>query len=283
MPEYHGDPLLVEKCIMKFKELKATGIKSMDGSFGTVHKMEIDGTPYFVKEVYANELQYERMKTMMVNEYRVNKILTSRIPEYVSRFIAGKLDNTGTTMEMYLIFEAPNGYNLKEYLDLLTANQLERIYNRLYCSIKAAQLEINSLNIVHRDIKPENIYVIVGPDGKEFKKCKLIDLGLAMKAGEKVNPAGTGRYMPPTMRLLNNYRRIHNFKAFKEHNEYSLEQIWKNDFQKDDEPVPNCEALNERAGPPLPPMNSNNNNNSKGGSRKTKRFKKPKRKTRRLE
>jgi serine/threonine protein kinase len=281
MPEYHGDPLLVEKCIIKFKELNTAGINSMNGSFGSVRKMEIDGTPYFVKEVYANELQYDRMKIMMVNEYRVNKILTSRIPEYVSRFIAGKLDNTGRTMEMYLIFEAPNGYNLKEYLNLLTASQLERIYNRLYCSIKAAQVAINSLNIVHRDIKPENIYVLVGPDGKEFKKCKLIDLGLAMKAGEKVNPAGTGRYMPPTMRLLNNYRRIHNFKAFKEHNEYSLEQIWKNDFQKDDEPVPNCEALRQEVGLPLPEMN-NNNNNSKGGSRKTKRFKKPKRKTRRL-
>lgn len=280
MAEYHGDRILVEKCIIKFNELEASGIKSIDGSFGSVHKMEIDGTPYFVKEVYANELRYDMMKRMMINEYRVNKILTSRIPEYVSQFIAGKLDDSGTTLRMYLIFEAPFGYTLTEYLNLLTASQLERIYDRLYCSIKAAQVAINSINIVHRDIKPDNIYVIVGPDKHEFIQCKLIDLGLATKHGEKEKPAGTGRYMPPTMRSINNYRRVHNSKAFKEHNEYSVEQIWKNDFQKDNEPVPNCAALRNSGGPPLPSMN--NNNNSKGGSRKTKRVKKPKRKTRRL-
>jgi serine/threonine protein kinase len=277
MAEYYGDPSLVEKCIVKFNELDASN--AMNGSFGSVHKLEVDGDQYFVKEVYANEGKYLKMKGMMINEYRVNKILTRKIPEFVSRFIAGKLEDTGTTLRMYLVFEGPRGYNLTTYLKLLTASQLERIYDRLYCSIKEAQSAINSLDIVHRDIKPDNIYVIVGPDGREFVKCKLIDLGLAVPSGAKIHPAGTGKYMPPTMRSINNYKRVHNFKAFKEHNEYSLEQIWKNDFEKDDEPVPNCANLANRAGPPLPPMN---NNNAEGGSRKKTRSKKPKRKTRKI-
>jgi hypothetical protein len=41
--------------------LENAGINSMDGFFGTVYKLEIDGTPYFVKKVYANSIRPVRI------------------------------------------------------------------------------------------------------------------------------------------------------------------------------------------------------------------------------
>ena len=227
MARYDGDQELADECIAAFNSSLQTPIS---GKFGSVLKVTVRDSQYFVKRVVSTD------KNIIKTELGINLKLTREIPEFVSNLICSKYTDTGVSAEVYLVFEAPPGYNLYEYM-VAMGDKWKRNADKLYCSIKAAQLAMNRAGFIHRDIKPGNIYVIV--ENGVFKKCKLIDMGLSVRIGTKTRPAGTLNYMPPTMRNLRSYRRTHNNKAFSAHNDYSVDYIWRYDFGMTRDP-PNC-------------------------------------------
>jgi hypothetical protein len=192
---YYGDQTFVHDCVRSWKKINKVN-SGLRGSFGVVHKVNIDGKDYIVKGVMQPKIK----SFNSVNELITNYNLTKELPEYVSNLIAAGLQYNDAlkSLNMWLIFEAPNGKDLDRYIKddisgiIGTTNPL---LEKIYCSIKVAQNAVNSLGYIHRDIKPANVFVELNDDGI-FRRCKLIDLGATVKAGSVVPFGGTVLYSP---------------------------------------------------------------------------------------
>jgi serine/threonine protein kinase len=281
---YIGDPEFIVKCVEQWMENdrvatakiaasvaagaskenaeNAAGKKS--GASGSVYRVAVDGQSYVVKRVKVHPDLYIRHKSIILHELAVSIKLTTAVPDAVSRLIGAVYINDFPSkfLELYLIFEGPPGYDLFDYIRKLgeTDIQLDNpIFAKIYCSLKAAQVAVNGAGYVHRDIKPENIFVEVDPaDGMTFVRCKLIDMGLVMKAGSKVSRAGTPEYWPPHMANNAGYERVNGGIVKASHNDYSVDVIWRRVFLQQG-PAPTCAApVNEGVAgrPPLHPGKS---------------------------
>jgi len=275
---YIGDPEFIVNCVQQWREkdavasakiaeAMAAGVEKENaenaagkkvGAYGSVYRVAVNGQNYVVKRVKANPDLYIRHKPIILHELAIAIKLTSAVPDAVSRLIGAVYINDFPSkfLELYLIFEGPPGYDLFDYTRKLgeTDIQLDNpIFAKIYCSMKAAQVAVNRAGYVHRDIKPENIFVEVDPaDGMSFVRCKLIDLGLVMKAGSKVSRAGTPQYWPPSMETNANYERINGGIVKASHNDYSVDVIWRRVFLQAG-PPPACAAPANAGRPPLHP------------------------------
>jgi serine/threonine protein kinase len=285
-PQYFGNREIIYLCIKAFEESSPS---SMKGSYGEVRKIEINKKPYFVKRVIvklkggseADIRKYKIGQVLIESEIKISNHFTNKIPDSVSNLRGAYMNLEGEMSVGYLIYEAPQGMNLRQYMQKNPPNpddkKQNKIYEKLYCSLKKAQAEINRLGFVHTDINPNNIYIVL--ETGHDPKCKLIDFGLTRKAGIRFTARGTDGYVPPEM-MPDSIRPAHVKKyeglTTTAHNDYSVDVIWRNDFYQGNRPPPDCTAA---AGPPLPPMSEEE---KAGGKRSIRLRSKPKRKTRRL-
>jgi hypothetical protein len=192
---YYGDQTFVHDCVRSWKKISAVN-SGLRGSFGVVHKVNVDGKDYIVKGVMQ-----PKIRTFdSVNELIMCYNLTMAVPDSVSNLLASGLQYNDDikSLNLWLIFESPNGKDLNRYIkDDISAiiGTQNTLLNKIYCSIKSAQRAVNSAGYVHRDIKPANIFVELNPDGT-FLRCKLIDLGATIKSGSIVPFEGTPLYSP---------------------------------------------------------------------------------------
>jgi len=221
----------------------------MAGNFGSVYKLNVGGQNYFIKRVSLGPEKYTRNRTMTLNELIIAMKLTAKVPEAVSNLEGAVfLENkTKQALELYLIYEGPDGYDLRTYITKVVSTEemvRQNLYEKLYCSIKTAQKKVNEAGYVHRDIKPENIFVQLEPF-----QCKLIDLGLSVPVGIRAGIAGTPEYMPEYMVDINAAGKVHlrenhymaetGGKTNVRHNNYSVDKIWSHDFRQAG-PPPDC-------------------------------------------
>jgi serine/threonine protein kinase len=227
----YGDSAFITACITEFTRKSITPTL-MRGAFGTVYKITVGVTDYYVKKIV--DVNPENIKREI--ETAIN--LTRDIPQHVSNIKGARYDlGKDDRYVGYLIYEAPSGMNLREFI---TANPPTRenipLYNSLYLMIKVAQQAINAKGYVHQDIKPENIFVILksgNPIG-----CKLIDFGLTKKAGEIWRGEGTRSYMPNNManKVIRQLWRHNTNLISAQHNNTSVKIIWTRDFKRTDPP-----------------------------------------------
>jgi len=256
----YGSKDLVSSAIEEYNTCEKNGTKCMKGSYGSVHKVSVGAKEYYVKYLYFSE-NLVKKKRNIYNEIATAIHLTKRIPTYVSNLMASIIFEKESSVSAYLIFEAPPGITLLEYLKHNNPSEKKNIpkYKSIYCSLKAAQEAIDSAGFVHRDIKPANIFVVHERSG--IYKCKLIDFGLTVPIGKEVATAGTIAYMPKSLHASRITR------AKKLQNDYSVKTIWNENFLFTED-TPNCSAA---SGPPLPPVNENSNSNSNRSKSKTRR------------
>ena len=255
----YGSKDLVSSAIEEYNTCEKNGAKCMKGSYGSVHKVSVGAKEYYVKYLYFSENLLKK-KRNIYNEIARAIHLTKRIPTYVSNLMGSSIFEKESSISAYLIFEAPPGITLLEYLKYNNPSEKKNIqkYKSIYCSLKAAQEAIHKAGFVHRDIKPANIFVVHERSG--IYKCKLIDFGFTVPLGTEGATAGSLNYMPKSL-----HTRIMT-RAKKSHNDYSVETIWNTDFLFK-QPPPDCSAA---SGPPLPPVNENSNSNTNSNS-KTRR------------
>jgi hypothetical protein len=226
----------------------------MAGNFGSVYKLNVGGKNYFIKCVRLGPEKYKRNRGMILNELIIAMKLTVKVPEAVSNLEGAVfLENkTKEELELYLIYEGPDGYDLRTYITKIVSPEemvRQNLYEKLYCSIKAAQNKVNEAGYVHRDIKPENIFVQLEPF-----QCKLIDLGLSVELGKRAGIAGTPEYMPKYMVDINAAGKVHLRENLymaetggitnARHNNYSVDMIWSHDFRQAG-PPPDCADIFE--------------------------------------
>ena len=215
-PQYFGNKERIDDCIQAFEDSSPSQMK---GSYGEVRRIEINRTPYFVKRVLVklpkkpDEKSIHKYKTGQVlieSEIKIAAHLTSKIPDSVSNLRGAYMYLLDEISVGYLIYEAPQGMNLRQYIIQNPPNPADKkqnkIYEKLYCSLKKAQTEVNRLGFVHSDINPNNVYVVL--EAGQEPKCKLIDFGLTRKAGIRFSARGTLGYVPPEM-LPNSVRPAH--------------------------------------------------------------------------
>ncbi|MFI6598177.1 protein kinase [Nonomuraea sp. NPDC050536] len=89
-----------------------------------------------------------------------------------------------------IVMELVNGVSLREVLRSEGPTGPEAALTVLKGSLKGLAAA-HAIGVVHRDFKPEN--VIVQGDGTS----KLVDFGIAVRAGQGANAAGTPPYMAP--------------------------------------------------------------------------------------
>ena len=255
----YGSKDLVSSAIQEYTKCEEKGDTCMKGSYGSVHKVSVGAKEYYVKYLYFSENLLKK-KRNIYNEIATAIHLTKSIPTYVSNLMASIIFEKESSVSAYLIFEAPPGITLLEYLKDNNPSEKKNIqkYKSIYCSLKAAQDAIHRAGFVHRDIKPSNIFVVHERSG--IYKCKLIDFGFTVPVGTEGATAGTLNYMPKLLHTRTTSR------AKKSHNDYSVETIWKNDFLFKQLP-PDCSAA---SGPPLPPVNNSNSNSNSARTTKSK-------------
>ena len=259
---FFGEPEFIKECAAEWRRKDAEKQGKMSGSYGQVFKVVVRGGNYFVKFLHVTGEKFERGKGQLTSEVVAAIKLTRDVPWAVSNLRGAVYaeDNDKKSVKLYLVFQGPDGYNLREYLDLMTHEFLQRkgLYPKIYCSIQNARTAVNDAGYVHRDIKPENIFVEVEPgDRRTFIRCKLIDLGFVVPIGRRTGRAGTPTYWPRTMNNQNTYMSVHDSKAGVYHNIHSVETIWTNDFQQSG-PPPNCSEIDLYAATALayPPTES---------------------------
>jgi len=260
----HGPKELINSAIDEYNKCDLKGKTCMKGAFGSVYKVSVDTKEYYVKYLYFNtKISFNKLN--IYNEIGIAIQLTRSIPEYVSKLEASIVFEKEHEVSAYLIYEAPPGITLLEYLKNNNPTEKKNIpkYKSIYCSLKEAQEAINKAGYVHRDIKPSNIFVVHERSG--IYRCKLIDFGLTTPIGTEGFTAGTKAYMPQSLRGKMMSR------AKKSHNDHSVRTIWSVDFLFKDDP-PNCLVA---PGLPLPPVsesdNENENSHTEGGKRKATR------------
>lgn len=266
----YGSKDLIKAAIEKYNECEVKGDTCMKGAFGSVHKISVGTKEYYVKYLYFNKRLLQKTQDIY-NEIATAIHLTKRIPTYVSNLMASILFENTSFVSAYLIFEAPPGITLSEFLKSNSPLDKKNIpkYKSIYCSLKAAEEAIHTAGFVHRDIKPANIFVVHERSG--IFKCKLIDFGLTAPIDKDAYVAGTLQYMPTSLhsKIISRVK--------KSQNHYSVETIWNKDFLFKDSPPPDCSAA---SGPPLPPVN-NTNTNTNTNSTRSSRTNRSKSKTRR--
>lgn len=263
--QFFGDPEFIRACTVEWRRKDAEKQTKLSGSYGQVFKVMVGGVNYFVKFLQETDDSFEKGREMFAREVVAAIKLTRDVPWAVSNLKGAVYaeDPDKKLVKLYLIFEAPEGYNLREYLDLITHEFLQQngLYPSIYCSINTAREAVNNLGYVHRDIKPENIFVEVDPlDKQTFIRCKLIDLGFVVPIGTRTGRAGTPRYWPRTMNNYNTYISTHDAKANVYHNIHSVETIWTKDFQQTGSPPRNCAEIDLYAATTLayPPIENSN-------------------------
>jgi serine/threonine protein kinase len=261
---FFGDPDFIKECAAEWRRMDALKQKSMSGAFGQVFKLTVRGANYFVKFLHVTGDKFEKGKAQLTSEVVAAVKLTAKVPWAVSNLKGAVYaeDSDKKQVKLYLVFEGPDGYNLRDYMELMTHEFLQKngLYPKIYCSIQNARQAVNGLGYVHRDIKPENIFVEVDPsDRRTFVRCKLIDLGFVVPIGKRTGRAGTPRYWPRSMNSQNTYMSVHESKANVYHNIHSVETIWADDFQQTG-PPPNCAEIDIHAAAAMafPPSESSN-------------------------
>lgn len=248
---FFGNPEFVKACAAEWRRMDALKQKTMSGAFGQVFKVTVGGKNYYVKFLHVTGDKFEKGKAQLTSEVVAAVKLTAQVPWAVSNLRGAVYaeDNEKKLVKLYLIFEGPDGYNLRDYMELMTHEFLQKkgLYPQIYCSIQNARQAVNNVGYVHRDIKPENIFVEVEPgDRRTFVRCKLIDLGFVVPIGKRTGRAGTPRYWPQSMNSQNTYMSVHESKAGVYHNIHSVETIWAEDFQQTG-PPPNCAEIDIHA------------------------------------
>ena len=274
---HYGDIGFVDACIREYEGAAASNMK---GSFGEVRLVIVRSIPYYVKKVNIlltggseeHIYKYKRHQKNLDNEILISNYLTAKIPDYVSNLRGAYISITDELTTGYLIYEAPPGMNLYQFIKANPPNPANNtVYEKLYCSLKKAQTEINRMRLVHSDIKPENVFVVLEP-GRD-PKCKLIDFGLTTEIGRPFTSRGTPGYIPPSM--LPNSLRPTSFSAYTgptttTHNDYSVDVIWINDFKQGSRRAPDCSATAPVAPPRLPTINERTKKTD-GGKRTRRR------------
>ena len=293
---FYGSKEFINKCIEQLKvENSKKDRKMWSGNYGYVFKIIVDDRPYFIKTILRNhpnappkkgavalpprsekekkvdEQKFQQMVELIKNEMLISKLLTISIPDAVSILHAAYLNETPFFTKLFLVYEAPPGMNLEEYLVLFKKDpkakeNQEHIFSEIFCSLQRVQRRLNEAGFVHRDIKPPNVYVII-EEGAPLR-CKLIDFGFTVPIGYTGLQLGTLAFMPNDMK--SNRHRPKGVSAYTgpatpRHNEYSLSVIWSKSLGMSGNP-PDC--LNE------------SKTGKKGGVRKRRTVKRSKRKTR---
>lgn len=255
----YGDEELVDKCIEAFAQDASVHAR---GSYGSVKQVIVDGIPYFVKRMYEETKPGDKMQVaitrmyskhaFMENEIKVALDLTEKIPEYVSNIKGAEITmspnpvgNGVFYIDSFLIFEAPTGMNLHQYLKVRPPRMYSELYDTVYCMVKNAQVALNNAGYVHRDIKPDNIYVLLDEMGNPTS-CKLIDFGFTVKKGSFVPRVGTPQY---TLKDISDHLWVPHDVSTNQ-NDYSSDVIWTRDFKKDPASKPKCGTLDNYGGPP---------------------------------
>ena len=253
-----GDTNFVKNCIQEYRAIQ--GVLAA-GSYGSVKRVTVNGTPYFVKEMrwtYAIDSIKEAVNKIYSKYYFIEKEitvavdLTKRIPQYVSNIKGGRIDITPHVnkhndpkfnISGFLIYEAPPGMTLEDYLQHNRGKISKSLYDTLYCMIKNAQIAVNAMGYVHRDIKPNNMYMLTDSSGYPIN-CKLIDFGFSEKLTDasgnpRVVPRlGTPDYAPPEISTYHLYPQ----QLSTAQNDYSIDVIWRRRFTQDNNPKPECPA-----------------------------------------
>ena len=261
----YGDKVFLDKCTDAFAQDISVHAR---GSYGSVKQVNIDGIPYFVKRMYAQTEPGDKIQvairhmyskhTFMENEITVAVDLTQKIPEYVSNIKGAQITMSPNPVgagvfyiESFLVFEAPTGMNLYQYLKVLNP-EMDAV---VYCMVKNAQVALNNAGYVHRDIKPDNIYVIIDASGNPLN-CKLIDFGFTVKKGSFVPRVGTPQY---TLKEISDHLWVpHEVSAVQ--NDHSTDVIWTRDFKRDPSSKPTCAPVghpNANLEPYKSPSNAN--------------------------
>ncbi|MEV0378781.1 protein kinase [Nonomuraea sp. NPDC050643] len=107
-----------------------------------------------------------------------------------SAFHARLIDYVETGYGAAIIMELINGVSLREILRSEGPTGPEAALTVLKGSLRGLA-SAHAIGVVHRDFKPEN--VMVQSDGTS----KLVDFGIAVRAGEDASAAGTPPYMAP--------------------------------------------------------------------------------------
>lgn len=277
---FYGSKEFMNKCIEELKvENSKKNRKMWSGNYGYVFKIIVDGRPYFIKTILRNhpnappkkgavalpprsekekktdEQKFQQMVELIKNEMLISKLLTISIPDAVSILHAAYLNETPFFTKLFLVYEAPPGMNLEEYLVLFKKDpkakeNQEHIFSEIFCSLQRVQRRLNEAGFVHRDIKPPNVYVII-EEGAPLR-CKLIDFGFTVPIGYTGLQLGTLAFMPNDMK--SNRHRPKGVSAYTgpatpRHNEYSLSVIWSKSLGMSGNP-PDCltKSKNEKQG-----------------------------------
>lgn len=268
---YYGSKEFIEQCITAYNiEAVKKGSnrqKPMSGAYGHVFKIKISGVSYFIKAVVrknpdakssvempprsadqkkTDAAEYGYQQWELINEIEVSKFLTMNIPQSVSVLYGAYLKHDANFTRSFLIYEAPEGVNLAEYIKSIPEEEKLEACKYLYCEIKRIQNDINRVGFVHRDIKPENIYVIIG---MERPHCKLIDFGTTVPIGYTGRISGSILYLPEDMkpkRLRKKNISGYEGPAITRQNDFAVDTIWTKDFKLDSSLIPKCSGGGSR-------------------------------------
>ncbi|MFG3442188.1 serine/threonine-protein kinase [Nonomuraea sp. NPDC047897] len=155
------------------------------GSAGRVvlARRDHDGTEVAVKYL-SDQLRYD-VGFVARFRHEARLLATLRSP-YNARLI----DYVETGSGAAIVMELVNGVSLRQVLRSEGPTGPEAALTVLKGSLKGLAAA-HAIGVVHRDFKPEN--VVVQGDGAS----KLVDFGIAVRAGEGGSAAGTPPYMAP--------------------------------------------------------------------------------------